>query len=252
MRLTIVGCSGSFPGPDSPASCYLVEAAWQGRTYRLVLDMGSGALGALQRVVPGLDIDAVALSHLHADHCIDLAAMYVVRRYHPDGPWPALPVFGPPGTAARLARAYDLPEEPGMASQFEVSEWGPEPVRLGPFELTVARVAHPVEAYAIRVASNGSTLVYSGDTGPCDALVTLAKEADTLLAESSFVESRSNPPDLHMTGRDAAEAARAAGARRLLLTHIPPWTDRDEVLGDARPHFVGDVELVKPFASYDI
>jgi ribonuclease BN (tRNA processing enzyme) len=82
VRLTVIGCSGSFPGPDSPASCYLVESGG----FRLLLDLGNGALGALQRHVGLYDIDAVCLSHLHADHCLDLCAYYVARTFHPDGP----------------------------------------------------------------------------------------------------------------------------------------------------------------------
>jgi ribonuclease BN (tRNA processing enzyme) len=68
MRLTVVGCSGSMPGPDSAASCYLLEADG----FQLVVDLGNGALGGLQRYTALSRIDAVALSHLHADHCLDL------------------------------------------------------------------------------------------------------------------------------------------------------------------------------------
>ena len=101
MRLTIVGCSGSYPGPDSPASCYLLEAEHDdgsgSRTWRVLVDLGSGALGALQRYADPLSIDAVLLSHLHADHCLDLAGFYVLRKYHPTGPQPPIPVWGPVG-----------------------------------------------------------------------------------------------------------------------------------------------------------
>ena len=79
MKVTVVGCSGSFPGPDSAASCYLLEAPYDGRTFRLLLDLGSGALGPLQRYADLESIDAVALSHLHADHCLDLCSFYVFR-----------------------------------------------------------------------------------------------------------------------------------------------------------------------------
>src|SRR5438034_3220093 len=81
MRVTVVGCAGSFPGPDSPASCYLLEA----EGFRLVIDLGNGALGVLQRYAGLFSIDAICLSHLHADHCIDLAAYWVARQYAPDG-----------------------------------------------------------------------------------------------------------------------------------------------------------------------
>ena len=110
MRLTVVGCSGSYPGPDSPASCYLLEAEHDDgsgpRTWRVLLELGNGALGALHRVVDPLSIDAVLVSHLHADHCLDLCGYYVMRKYHPQGPPPRIPVWGPSDTADRMARAY--------------------------------------------------------------------------------------------------------------------------------------------------
>jgi ribonuclease BN (tRNA processing enzyme) len=253
MKLTIVGCSGSFPGPDSPASCYLLEAPHDGRTYRLLLDLGNGALGHLQRYADPLDVDAVALSHLHADHFFDMASYYVYLRYHPKAPHPRIPVLGPRGTASRLARAYDLPEQPGMTKEFDFATWpAAGVVEFGPFEVRVGRVAHPVEAYGMRISADGSVLAYSGDTGPCPALESLAADADVLLAEAAFVESAEHPTDLHLTGRDAAELATRAGVRRLLLTHIPPWNDPAEVLADARPAFDGPLELATAGATYEL
>ena len=99
MRVTVVGCAGSFPGPDSPASCYLLEA----EGFRLVIDMGNGALGVLQRYAGLFGIDAICVSHLHADHCADLGTYWVVRQYPDDGPKPPIPVHGPRGTAKRVA-----------------------------------------------------------------------------------------------------------------------------------------------------
>ena len=143
MRLTVIGCSGSFAGPDSAASCYLVEADdADGRTWRVLLDLGSGALGALQRYADPAGIDAVFFSHLHPDHCMDLCGYYVLRKYHPAGAQPRLPVYGPRGTAGRMARAYDLPEDPGMNHEFDFQSWAPgEPVRIGPFTVPTSREA---------------------------------------------------------------------------------------------------------------
>ena len=93
MRLTIVGCAGSYPGPESAASCYVVEHDG----FRLLIDLGSGALGPLQRHVDLRQVDAVLLSHLHADHCFDLAGFYVVSKYHPEGTLPTIPVYAPQG-----------------------------------------------------------------------------------------------------------------------------------------------------------
>ena len=95
MRLTVIGCSGSYVGPDSPASCYVVEADYGDRTWRIVLDLGNGALGPLQRFTDPLAVDAVFFTHLHPDHCLDLCSYYVLRKYHPAGSHPRLPVWGP-------------------------------------------------------------------------------------------------------------------------------------------------------------
>lgn len=253
MKLTVIGCSGSVPGPASPASCYLVQAPFEGRTFSLVLDLGSGAFGPLQGHLSPRDIDAVALSHLHADHCLDMTALYVAARYGPRPPLAPIPVHGPPGAAERLARAYDLPLNPGMSQEFDFVDWNAAPaVGIGPFIVSTTRVVHPVEAYAVRVEHDGTALVYSGDTGPCGALTRIARGADVLLAEASFVESADNPPDLHLTGREAGRHASEAGVGRLLLTHIPPWIDADEVLDDARSGFDGPIERVAAGASYTV
>ena len=100
MRLTIVGMAGSFPAPDSPASCYLVEHDG----HRIVLDLGNGAFGPLQGHTDIYGIDGVVLSHLHADHCIDFTSYYVARKYHPDGAKPSIPVLGPTGTGVLWMR----------------------------------------------------------------------------------------------------------------------------------------------------
>jgi ribonuclease BN (tRNA processing enzyme) len=250
VKLTIVGMSGSYPGPDSAASCYLVEQEHDGRVYRLLLDLGSGALGPLQRHLDLDRVDAVLLSHLHADHCMDLCGYYVVRRYGPGGPWARIPVYGPEGTADRMARAYDLDPDPGMRNEFDFHAFPPGAFTLGPFQVRTASVAHPVAAYAIRLEAGGRSLVYSGDTGACDALVHLADGADLLLCEASFVEAPDNPPDLHLTGRQAGEHATRAGARRLVLTHIPPHVDAKQVFREAEETYAGELEVARAGAAY--
>jgi ribonuclease BN (tRNA processing enzyme) len=252
MRLTVIGCSGSYPGPDSPASCYLLEGDHEGRTWRVLLDLGSGALGMLHRYADPLTIDAVVLSHLHPDHYFDLSGLYVMWKYHPGGPRPRIPVFGPAGVGQQAARAYGLPPETGMRAEFDFHEYDDQPVRLGPFTIWPTRVAHPVVAYGLRVEADGHTLAYSGDTGPCPQLVELAKGADLMLAESAFLAGDDNPGDLHLTGTDAGTAAAAAGVGRLVLTHIPPWHDKRLALAEARAVFDGPVGLAATGDTYDL
>ncbi|MBA0049587.1 MBL fold metallo-hydrolase [Streptomyces sp. AJS327] len=253
MKLIVVGCSGSFPSPDSACSSYLVEADG----YRLLLDMGNGALGALQRHCGLYDLDAVALSHLHADHCIDMCGYFVARYYrHDGGRCPQIPVYGPEGTERRLATAYgDTPHDTALSEVFDFRTLAPrDRFELGPFTVRTERVAHPVEAYAFRIEhrATGRTLVYSGDSGPSRALETLATGADLFLCEASFTHGKENIPDLHLNGREAGELAARAGAGRLVLTHVPPWTDGQINLRDAKTVFDGPVELARPDAVYEL
>ena len=247
MRLTVVGCSGSFPGPDSPASCYLVEH----EGHAVLLDLGNGALGPLQRHIGLYDVDAVVLSHLHVDHCIDLASYYVARKYCPEGPAPRLPVLGPPGTADRMARAYDLPATPGMHAEFDFRDHV-EVCEVGPFRLSTAVVNHPVPTFAVRVEAGGRSLVYSGDTGPSPALVSLARGADLALTEASFLERDSNPPDLHLTAAQAAGHALEAGVGRLVLTHLVAWNPVAESQAEAAARFDGELHVARAGLTLEV
>jgi ribonuclease BN (tRNA processing enzyme) len=114
---------------------------------------------------------------------------------------------------------------------------------VGPFRMRAERVAHPIEAYAVRLEAEGAALTYSGDTGPCSALNELASGVDLLLAEVSFVHGSDNARDLHLTGREAGEAARDAGVGRLVITHVPPWHDPLTASAEASEVFTGTVDL---------
>lgn len=251
MRLTVIGCSGSFPGPDSSASCYLLEAEDDGRVWRILLDLGNGSLGTLQRYVDPLSIDAVFLSHLHADHCIDLCGYYVMRRYHPDGAQERIPVWGPPGTAERMARAYDLPADPGMTEEFDFRTLEGR-IRIGPFLVESTQVEHPVPAYAIKVTVGDRSLVYSGDTAVCPALTEIARGADLLLIEASFVEDDENPPGIHLTGRQAGRVAGEAAVGQVVLTHVPPWNDPERAVTEARAVYAGRLDRAETGTVFEI
>jgi ribonuclease BN (tRNA processing enzyme) len=259
MELTIVGCSGSISGRGSAASSYLVQAPHEGRMFSLVLDLGPGALGALHNYLQPRHVDALGLSHLHPDHCLDVCGYYVLMKHGGGERWPRRRIYGPPDSAARLARAYGVTEDEasdlsaGIATDFDYATWQPEQ-RIGPFDVRTARVAHPVEAYAVRVEERrtGGSLVYSGDTGPCGALTELASGASLLLVEAAFMDQPGNQADLHLNGREAAQCGRAAGVGRVVLTHIPPWHSPQDVLSEAKPHFDGPIELAEPGARWTV
>ncbi|WP_129667999.1 MBL fold metallo-hydrolase [Phytoactinopolyspora endophytica] len=251
MKLTVLGCSGSLPGPTSAASAYLVEADGA----RIVVDLGNGGLRELQRHVDyeGLDgVEAVLISHLHPDHFMDLCGYYVALRYGPKRPRRRVPVWGPANTAERLTTAYGEVPDPGMSEEFDFHAYPDEEFDVGPLTVRVARVAHPVPAYAIRLEHAGRALVYSGDTGPTPALAELARGADLFLCESAFREGDDNPPDLHMTGRQAGEHAAEAGVSRLVITHVPPWGDPEHAVTEARAVYDGPVQAASPGATWEV
>ncbi len=255
MRLTIVGCSGSYAGPASPASCYLVQEEQDGRTWSLLLDLGSGALGALQRHLDPRLLDGMVISHLHPDHCIDLTGMYVFRRYHPLGtPSEPVPVWGPPGTLARFVGMYPGIEEHLAHQIYAVGDLDDGLVlTVGPFTVTARRVRHPVEAYGFRVEANGRVLAYSGDTDSCAGLLDLLAGAHLALVDSAFVDGRDTTTGIHLSGSRAAQAALdAGGVGRLMLTHIPAWNDPEVCRAQAAAVWPGEVELAVPDAAYEI
>lgn len=257
MRLTVIGCSGSFPGPESPASSYLVsvpDAADEHRVWRILLDVGNGSLGVLQRHIDPLSLDAIFLTHLHPDHCLDLCGLYVMHRYQPGAASSRrLPVYGPAGTARRIERAYggDVHRLERAYDFFRVRH--DEPVQVGPVTVTPYLMNHPVETYGFRVTSADAVLAYTGDTDICENLTPLLRGADLALVECAFVDGRDDERGIHLSGSRAAAAAVAAGGvRRLMLTHLPSWNDPEVCRAQAAAVWPGEVELAEPERSYVI
>ena len=238
VRITVLGCSGSVVGPDSPASGYLLRAP---DTPPLVMDFGGGVLGALQR---------------HADHCLDMPGLYVWRRYHPSRPDGKALLYGPSDTWSRLGAASSPygGEIDDCSDIFDIRHWvDGEPVTLGALTVLPRVVAHPTESYGLRITDpSGASLVYSGDTGICDQLVELARGADVFLCEASWTHAPDRPPDLHLSGTEAGRTAAQAGVRELLLTHIPPWTSREDVISEAKAEFDGPVHAVVSGETFEI
>ncbi len=250
MKLTVLGCSGSVPGPESPASAYLIEADG----FRLLLDLGHGAFGALQRYLSPCDVDAIVISHLHADHCIDLTAYVVALRYGGKGFRCAerrIPLVGVPGTRDRVEAAYDpLARKPGTNELFSFST--PHAGDLGPLRMSYAPMNHPTPTNAVRIEHDDHALVYSADTGESDELVALAKDADVLLCEASVGPDEEIIPNLHLTGAQAGEHAQRAGVDRLVVTHVPPWNSPQVAGEQAASAFKGTIDIATAGAVYDI
>jgi len=256
VLLTVLGCSGSSPGPRAACSGYLLEADG----FLLGIELGNGTLAEMQAVRDPFALDALLFSHLHPDHCADFSALTVLRRYHPaptrDPRANRLPVYAPRDAPDRFVAAYS-PDEADRATEdlTDVYEFHPLAdgiVHIGPFEVTVATATHPCDAYSFRIVHGGRSLVYTGDTGVSPTLDKLAKGADTVLADTSWTHAASRQRDMHLSGVEAGQLAQAAGTGRLLVTHVLPWTDGAAVLAEAGEEFAGPIQLVVQGESFEI
>jgi ribonuclease BN (tRNA processing enzyme) len=243
LRLTVLGSCGTFPGPGRACSGYLLEGGEHGgRPWRVWVDTGSGTLANLLRHAPVLDVDAIWVSHLHVDHCTDLPVAYYTMRYGGMAPDEPVPVFGPTGWHEHMRNFLTGDLRRDMRDMFEVHELRDgEDIGLGGLRLTAIATEHSVETYGVRASDGARTLAYSADSGPCDALVELGKEADLFLCEAAWMQ---RPPDnrlIHCTPAEAGECAALARARKLVLTHVRPDCDRQDVIDQAAQAFGGKV-----------
>lgn len=246
MRLTILGCSGTYPTPGRPTSGYLVE--FEGA--RIWLDAGTGTFAALQTVTDLNLIDAVIISHVHADHCVDLLGFYYALRY---GARPRLgiPAYVPEGLLERLEGFLGSPDI-GETFDFRVlSEDGT--ARIGGIEVHVALTDHPVPTLAARLEAGGRVLAYSADTGAGGEWSRLAGGADLFLCEATYQgPSETKVYPHHLTAEEAGGLARRAAAESLMLTHIWPTLDPARSLVEAEATYDRPVRLAVPGMVVDV
>jgi ribonuclease BN (tRNA processing enzyme) len=249
VRVTIVGCAPAFTlRPGRASSCYLVEE--EGAA--LVLDLGQGAFSALAGHRDPRSVRAVVISHLHADHGVDLVALRHYLRYGTDGT-ASVELHAPP----ELRERYDrLLGEPGFLDDLPGDALAPGTRTIGPFDLEIAPVTHAQSSFAFRVTSAGGDdrpgLVYSGDCGRWEDLLSLLRPADTLLCEAYFGEREAVSEAGHL---DAGLAGRAAGegrAARLVLTHIGDGHDPGATARRAAGAFDGQILIADPGLRLDL
>lgn len=239
LTLTVLGCSGSYPGPGQACSGYLVR----GGGACVWLDAGSGTLANLQRFVGLGDVDAVVLSHEHPDHWSDIEGFYVALTYG-SARRVGVPVYAP----AAVRSLTTGPMEPAFA--WHVVGDG-DRVAVGGLSFLFSRTDHGPETLACRVDGDGSSLAYSADTGPGWSLSALGGPVDLALCEASYTDDKQGVPG-HLTARQAGAMARGAGARRLLLTHLWPTIDRLQSAAEATEAYGAPVEVAHMNREYPL
>jgi ribonuclease BN (tRNA processing enzyme) len=250
LGLAVLGCATPYPTVDNPCSGYLVSHG----DVRVWVDAGTGTLAALQRHARLDELDAIWISHLHADHNADLLTAYYGALYADIELAAPIPLFGPPGIADRLAHflTNSVARSP-VESAFAVDELhdGHE-VHVGELTLTSSTVAHGIPgAFALRVEAAGRSLVYSGDTAPCGNLTTLAEGCDVLLCEAGSTAAP-GAEQVHHTPEDAGDTARTARARRLIVTHVERSLAPQQAAARASTRFSGPVDHAAPHATFSV
>lgn len=254
MRLTILGRSPASPNPGEACAGYLVA----GGGARVLVDIGPGVVAQLVKRHHPDELDAVVVSHMHADHMLDLVTLRYVF------PWQARPrderlrVVLPPGSADQM---LDLARGVGSARHFEdcfrLSEHdGSSSLSIGSLSIHPVETQHYIPCWGFRMEADGRRLAYTADTAPCGGLTDLATDADLLLSEAtlrSLDEDAIAPePRGHLTPAEAGDAARAGGSRRLMLTHLPVNGDGTWATSAASEAFGGAVEIAEPSRGYEI
>lgn len=238
LNLTVLGCSGSYPGPGGACSGYLLDDA----TTKVWVDAGPGTLANLQRHIGFEDLDAVVLSHEHPDHWSDLEGWQVVLRYRLKRR--DFPVYAPAGLRGHT---YD-PESPAFTWHTVA---GGDTVSVGTMQFTFSRTDHGPVTLAMRVDAGGRSLGYSADTGPAWSLEALGPGLDLVLCEAT-VPIEEEDTMQHLSARQAGVTAKAAGAGRLVLTHLWPSLDPGQTRARGAEGFGRPVEVAAAGARYEV
>ena len=239
MEVTILGSQGTWPGPGGQTCGYLVSHDG----FHLWVDAGTGTFARLQEHVDLADIGGMMVTHGHPDHFVDMIPAFYARHYGKLGE-PGLPFWSPDGFTDLAALLVSENGRNVMAESydFRVAEED-SPFEIGPFVVTPYVMTHVgVKALGYRIEAGGVALAYTGDTGPCDEVIELARNADVFLAEATYQDT-SNLMPFHLSARQAGEIAQQADVRRLVLTHLTPDLDPVVSLREAAEAFDGVVDL---------
>ncbi len=228
MKLTCLGRYGPYPAPQGRTTSYLLQTD----DATMVVDFGSGALSHLLEYVSIDRVEAILLSHLHADHISDMRVLaYMLNPLVASGKREKLKVYLP----SAPQREYE--EIVGQAA-FEVVVIEPDkPVSVGGATVSFHRTVHPVLCYAMRFSHSGSMLAYSADSVFDENLIPFVKNADLFLCDAAFAQENVPQNAPHMTGSEAGQLAKLAEVKKLLLTHLNPQTPEQSLLTQARTVF---------------
>ena len=232
MELKILGAYGPYPAAGKACSGYLLQKDG----FNLLIECGNGVLSRLQNYIDLTELDAILISHLHADHISDL---FIIRY--------ALQIAGESDTDLKKLSIY-LPGEPlEERARFEENDFinyynipaDNGLLNIGPFVVKFLKTVHPIPCYAMQIESDNKKIVYSADTEYFEALEKFASNAKLFICEANYQNTeiaRSMPN--HLSAAQAAEIALKANVEKVILTHLSPKHDAETSLKEAREIFI--------------
>lgn len=244
MKVIPVGIWGGYPKANGATSSFLLEHDG----FHCLVDCGSGVLASVQNYVPLEKLNAVVISHYHADHIADIGSLQYSRliNYYLGKPSPVLPIYGHDLDKENFMKLSHKEQTIGIAIQET------EMVSIGPFEVTFCETTHPVYCLAMKFTVDGRSVTLTADTEWTDKLVGFARGTDLLISEANLYEEHLGKAPGHMAGSEAGKLANLSDANRLVLTHLPLHGDPTEILEAAKGVYDGDAELAVVGKVYEI
>jgi ribonuclease BN (tRNA processing enzyme) len=246
VKLQVVGSSGTFPVPGRPASGYLIEQSGT----RVWCDAGPGTFVELP--VDSYMIDAVVISHQHPDHCTDLFTAFHAWTYCPE-PRRGVPLYAPQAVWDCVSGFLDGGQGSRLRETFDFTPvWTGDVIEIGELSVSFVEVDHSVPTVGSRWEADSRALFYTGDTGPTGEWHDMARDVDLMLSEAAYQERGDDDYPHHLTSAEAGRIAREVQARRLVLTHIPPYLDVSRSVDEAEATFDRPVSVAMPGVSFDV
>jgi ribonuclease BN (tRNA processing enzyme) len=263
VRITVLGKSPAWQDAGGACSGYLVEA----EGVCVLLDCGCGVFGKLRRHREYWEVDAVVVSHLHADHILDLVPYASALTYAPRQQ--PVPVGGHPGTDTLARPQLIAPAGAGEAFRrvcsgagmqaehieraFALTEYTPQDTfALGPIGVSFRQVPHFLPTHAVEFREGDARMTYSADSSPSEELCDFARDTTLLLIEATLPRPEREGPRGHLTPGEAGDHGRRAGARRLVLTHFSDEMDAEWAREEAEQTFGGPVEVAREGAIFEL
>ncbi|MFD2630324.1 MBL fold metallo-hydrolase [Oceanobacillus kapialis] len=234
MKLTVIGFWGGYPAPNGATSSYLLEKDG----FSLLIDAGSGSLSKLQQYLPATELDAVILSHYHEDHIADIGVLQYAKlvNYYVNGLDRILPIYG-----------HELDKKGFASLSHEYTEgraYQPDnPITIGPFTISFLETNHPVPCFGMRITDGEHTVVYTADTSFKEEWIPFSEGADLLITDCNFYAEQDGEKAGHMTSKQGGEIANKAGVKTLVLSHLPQYGDRDQLIKEAKEEYNGSIHL---------